>query len=79
MGSVVALSLFRRVGPLACALAIAAIAVGSAGAAQASVPIDTLYGVELDRIFTLDQNDGSVTALANHPESHPSFNPRTAL
>ena len=37
-------SLFGRIGPLACALAIAGIAVGNARPAVASVPADTLYG-----------------------------------
>jgi hypothetical protein len=63
-----AVSLFRRIGPLACALAIAGIAVGDARVAHATVPADTLYGGGLFQISTLDQNDGSSTALANQPE-----------
>jgi hypothetical protein len=59
--------LFGRIGPLACALAIAGIAVGNAGVTHASVPADTLYGVFGDRIVTVDQNDASITPLAPQP------------
>jgi hypothetical protein len=45
---------------LACALAIAGIAVGNAGVTHASVPGDTLYGTIGNRIVTVDQNDGSI-------------------
>ena len=62
-----AVSLFGRIGPLACALVIAGIAVGNAQPPVASVPADTLYGGSLDHIVTLDQNDGSLTTLAPQP------------
>jgi hypothetical protein len=65
-----AVSLFGRIGPLACTLVIAGIAVGSAAVTHAAVPADTLYGAGWLQISTLDQNDGSSTALANHPEFH---------
>ena len=66
-----AVSLFGRIGPLACALVIAGIAVGSARPAVASVPADTLYGSGLvsfgdpdeHAIATIDQDDGSITWL----------------
>jgi len=63
-----AVSLVGRVGPLACALAIAGIAVGNARVTHASVPADTLYGLSLQyfgtppeySIVTIDPNDGSM-------------------
>jgi hypothetical protein len=67
-----AVTLFRRFGPLACALAIAGIAVGTAQATVASVPADTLYGSAFTSapgdlgehsVVTIDQNDGSITGL----------------
>jgi hypothetical protein len=67
-----AVSSFGWIGQLACALAIAGIAVGTAQATHASVPADTLYGANRNLILTVDQNDGSATAFANHPEF--SFN-----
>jgi hypothetical protein len=62
-----AASLFGRIGPLACALAIAGIAVGNARVTHASVPADTLYGGGWWNIHTIDQNDGSITPLAHQP------------
>ena len=62
-----AVSLFGRIGPLACALAIAGIAVGNAQPPVASVPADTLFGGSTGHIVTLDQNDGSLTTLAPQP------------
>jgi hypothetical protein len=62
-----AVSLLGRIGPLACALAIAGIAVGNARGTHASVAADTLYGASLDHIVTIDQNDGSITPLAPQP------------
>jgi hypothetical protein len=62
-----AVSWFRWIGPLACALVIGGIAAGSARVTHASVPADTLYGTSWDRIATLDQNDGSITLLAPQP------------
>jgi len=47
------------------ALAIAGIAVGNARVTDASVPADTLYGGGFYRLVTLDQNDGSLTRLAD--------------
>ena len=58
-----ALLAFRWIGAMACALAIAGMAVGSAGAAQASVPADLLYFALNDAIVVMDLNDGSVTEL----------------
>jgi hypothetical protein len=67
-----AVSLVGRVGQLACALAIAGIAVGNALVTHASVPADTLYGASDERsggrIVTVDQNDGSITPLALQPD-----------
>ncbi len=66
-----AVSWFGRIGPLACALAIACIAVGNARVTHASVAADTLYGAiddyDANRIVTVDQNDGSITRLAPQP------------
>ncbi len=62
-----AVSWFGRIGPLACALAIAGIAVGNARVTHASVPADTLYAVNFDQVVTVDQSDGSVTPLAPQP------------
>jgi len=62
-----AVSLFERIGPLACAFAIAGVAVGGARLTHASVPADTLYGGSDGYIVMLDQNDGSITALAHQP------------
>jgi hypothetical protein len=62
-----AVSLLGQIGPLACALAIAGIAVGNARVTHASVPADTLYGTGGDHIVTVDQNDGSITPLAPQP------------
>ncbi len=59
-----AVSLFRRIGLLACVLVITGIAVGNARATHASVLADTLYGTGFYRLVTVDQNDGSITALA---------------
>jgi hypothetical protein len=56
-----------RIGPLACALAIAGIALGNARATHASVPADTLYATAGDHLITVDQDDGSITALAAQP------------
>jgi hypothetical protein len=66
-----AVSLFGRIGPLACALAIAGIAVGNARVTHAAVPADTLYGSGWvwfsgpgeHSIVTIDQNDGSISWL----------------
>jgi len=58
-------SLFGRIGPLVCALAIAGIAVGTARVTHASVPADTLYGGGFYRLVTVEQNDGSLTRLAD--------------
>jgi hypothetical protein len=55
--------LFGRIGPLACALVIAGVAVGSARVTHASVAADTLYGAAGDHLVTLDQYDASITAL----------------
>jgi hypothetical protein len=65
-----ALSSSRRIGPLACALVIAGIAVGSARVTHASVPAETLYGAGLYHLVTVDQDDGSITALASQPGFH---------
>jgi hypothetical protein len=62
----VAISSFGRIGPLACALVIAGIAVGSARVTHASVPADTLYGAAGDHLVVVDQDDGSVTPLPAH-------------
>jgi hypothetical protein len=62
-----AVSLFGRIGPVACALAIAGIAVGNARVTHASVPADTLYGGGFYRLVTVEQNDGSLTRLADQP------------
>jgi len=62
-----AVSSFGWIGPLAGALAIACIALGDARVAHASVLADTLYGTNRPLILTVDQNDGSATAFANHP------------
>ena len=62
-----AVSSFGWIGSLACALAIAGIAVGTAQATQASVPADTLYGPNRSLILKVDQNDGLTTTFANHP------------
>ena len=66
-----AVSLLGRIGLLACALAIAGVAVGGARVTHASVPADTLYGAMdeyyANRIVTVDQNDGSITPLAPQP------------
>ena len=68
-----AVSLFGRIGPLACALAIAGVVAGNARVTHASVPADTLYGATMidygvGRIVTVDQNDGSITPFAPQPE-----------
>jgi len=56
------ISLTRRIVPLACALGVAGIAVGSALLAHASVPPDTLYGAALfpgsARVVTIHPGDG---------------------
>ena len=62
-----AVSPFGRIGPLACALVIAGIAVGSARVTHASVPADALYGTAGDHLVTVDQNDASITALPAQP------------
>jgi len=62
-----AASLLGRIGLSACALAIAGIAVGNARIAHATVPADTLYGGGFERVVTVDQNDGSITPLAQQP------------
>ena len=61
-------SSFGWIGSLAGALAIACIALGGARVAYASVLADTLYGTYFNYIMKVDQNDGSTTAFANHPE-----------
>ena len=62
-----AVSLLEQIGPLACALAIAGIAVGSARLTHASVAADTLYGAGGNRIVTIDQNDASITPFPPQP------------
>jgi len=62
-----AVSLIGWIGALACAIAIACIALGDARLALASDPVDTLYGAGGSYILTVDQNDGLTTAFANHP------------
>jgi len=62
-----AVSLLGRIGLLACALAIAGIAVGNARVTHASVPADTLYGAGGNRIVTIDQNDASITPFPTQP------------
>jgi hypothetical protein len=62
-----AVSLLGQIGPLACALAIAGIAVGNARVTHASVPADTLYGTNGDHLVAIDPNDGSITPLAPQP------------
>jgi hypothetical protein len=57
------ISLVGRIGPLACALAIAGIVVGNARVTHASAPADTLYGAGGDHIVTIDPSDGTITAL----------------
>ena len=49
------------------ALAIAGISVGNARVTHASVPADTLYGGGWYKIYTIDQNDWSITPLAPQP------------
>jgi len=63
-----AVPVFRWIGPLAWALAIAGIAVGGARVAHASVPADTLYGTGAYRLVMVDQNDGSITAIGPQSE-----------
>jgi len=63
-----AVSWFGWIGPLACAFAIAGIAVGGARIGHAAAVVDKLYGTNRNLILTVDQNDGSATAFANHPE-----------
>ncbi len=60
-----AVSLFERIGPLACVIAIADIAVGGARIGHAAVAADTLYGAGFLRLVTVDQNDGLITPLAD--------------
>ena len=60
-----AVSLLGRIGPLACALAIAGIVAGNARVTHAAVPADTLYGGGGYRLVVVDQNYGSFTRLAN--------------
>jgi hypothetical protein len=60
-----AVSSFGWIGPLACAIAIAGMAVGGARTGNASAPADTLYGGGSFRLVLVDQNDGSLTRLAN--------------
>jgi len=55
-------SLVGRIVPLACAFAIAGIAVGNAQPTGASVPADTLYA-SFGGLITIDQSDGSTTRL----------------
>jgi hypothetical protein len=62
-----AVSLFGRIGLLACTLAIVGIAVGNARVTHASVPADTLYGAGGNRIVTIDQNDASITPFPTQP------------
>jgi hypothetical protein len=62
-----AVSLLEQIGPLACALAIAGIAVGSARLTHAAVAADTLYGTSRDSIVTIDLNDGSITPFPPQP------------
>ncbi len=66
-GSSLSVSLVGQIVPLACALAIAGIAVGNARPTYASVPADTLYGSGGNAIVTIDQNDGAITMLAPQP------------
>jgi hypothetical protein len=68
-----AVSLLGQIGPLACALAIAGIAVGYVRVTHASVPVDTLYGASQKHIVTIDQNDGSTTPLAPQPDGFSFF------
>jgi hypothetical protein len=57
--------LFGWIGALACTLAIVGIAVGNARVTHASVPADTLYGGGFYRLVMVEQNDGSLTRLAD--------------
>ena len=63
-----AASWFGWIGPLACAFAIAGIAVGGARIGHAAAVVDKLYGTNRNLILTVDQDDGSATVLANHPD-----------
>lgn len=55
----------RRRPALAAGVLLAALAGTGARPAQASVPADTLYGCRGGQLFTVDQEDGSLTLLTS--------------